>query len=252
VPVPYRDRCVYIPENAVDPAALPAVRRTPPRRPLRVAFAGRLVPYKGADMLIEAAAPLVRSGRVVLDIIGDGPQMKLLRAFVAREEIERGVRFAGWLDHAQVPARLARSDVFGFPSIREFGGAVVLEAMALGLVPLVVDYGGPAEFVTPSTGRTVPVGAARDIVRGFRRELERMVADPGELQAFGDRARRRVLTYFTWPVKAQQVVEVYRWVLGRRGKPDFGMPFPDMVLEAPGRDAAGQGQAAAPRAAGSG
>jgi hypothetical protein len=43
----------------------------------------------------------------------------------------------------------------------------------------------------------------------------------------GDRARRHVDASFTWRAKARQVHEVYRWVLGRRSKPDFGLPFPD-------------------------
>ncbi len=33
---------------------------------------------------------------------------------------------------------------------------------------------------------------------------------------------------FTWQAKARQVSEVYEWVLGRREKPDFGMPFLDL------------------------
>jgi len=42
-----------------------------------------------------------------------------------------------------------------------------------------------------------------------------------------EKARQRVTSSFTWPVRASQVLEVYRWVLGLRNKPDFGMPLPD-------------------------
>ena len=37
--------------------------------------------------------------------------------------------------------------------------------------------------------------------------------------------RRRVEQLFTWEAKARQTVAVYEWVLGRRGKPDFGVPL---------------------------
>ena len=224
----YRDKCVYIPENAIDPARFNLRVAGPVRTPLRVAFVGRLVPYKGADMLLEAAAPLIRQGKLTVDIIGDGPEMPWLRRFVAQEGIATGVRLDGWVEHSQLQHRLVQSDIFGFPSVREFGGAVVLEAMALGLVPIVLDYGGPAELVTESTGYLVPIGQRTQIVASFRQVLTRLAADPSGLRQMGKRARNRVLQQFTWEAKARQVLEVYRWaVRARPDKPNFGMPFPD-------------------------
>jgi glycosyltransferase involved in cell wall biosynthesis len=185
------------------------------------------VPYKGADMLLEAAAPLVRAGQVRVTLIGDGAERDNLRAQVAREGLGEGVHFAGWVKHEHLQEELVKHHVLGFPSIREFGGAVVVEAMALGLVPVVVDYGGPGESVSPATGFAVPMGSRERIVAGVREVLQRLVADPGVLRPMGERARQRVLRHFTWEAKARQVLEVYRWALGARGKPDWGMPLPD-------------------------
>jgi glycosyltransferase involved in cell wall biosynthesis len=222
----YRSKTVYIPENAIDPARFVRQRGGPVPLPLRVAFVGRLTLYKGVDMLIEAAAPLIRRGVVQLDVIGDGPQAQPLRALAAREGLPESL-FAGWVQHEKLQERLSQSDVFAFPSIREFGGAVALEAMALGLVPIVVDYGGPGEIVTPATGIALPMGSRSEIVAALRAALERLVANPGGIRAMGARGRERVMRSFTWDVKARQVLEVYRWALGQRDKPDFGMPLPD-------------------------
>jgi glycosyltransferase involved in cell wall biosynthesis len=140
--------------------------------------------------------------------------------------IEAGVEFAGWVPHSDLQTRLRKSQVLGFPSIREFGGAVVLEAMALGLVPIVVDYGGPAESTTADTGFLVPLANRAEIVAGFRRRLESIVADPRQLAGMSARARGRAHQSFAWAAKAACVVEVYRWVLGeRKDKPDFGQPL---------------------------
>lgn len=234
VPARYRDKCVYLPENAVDPARFspPASRAAPgsPGVPLRVVFLGRLVPYKGADMLLEAAAGLIREGKVVVDLIGDGPEMATLRAITVREKIEHGVEFAGWMSHAELQGRLASAHVLGFPSVREFGGGVVLEAMAVGLVPLVLDYGGPGELVTKGTGLALPIGSRAEIIERFRSALTDLVRDPSALPSMSARCVERVRTLFTWDAKARQVLEVYRWVLGRRGdKPDFGMPLREIA-----------------------
>lgn len=226
VPERHHDRCVYVPENAIDPGKFGAVQPARERRPLRVAFIGRLVPLKGVDMLLEALAPAVRRREIVIDVFGDGPEMPALRELRGRLGIEDGVRLDGWVPHAELQHHLARASLFVFPSIREFGGGVVLEAMACGVVPVVIDYGGPAELVTPETGHLVPIGSRESIVRGLREVVDRILAEPEEaLQARSRRARERVMTLFTWEAKAKQTLAIYEWVLGRRQRPDFGMPL---------------------------
>lgn len=228
VPRQYQPKTVYVPENAVDPQRFGRVKAEGPvELPLRVCFVGRFVPYKGADMLLEAAAPLVRAGKARVTLIGDGAEMENLRAQVVREGLTDGVHFAGWVKHQFLQDELVKHHVFGFPSIREFGGAVVTEAMALGLVPIVMDYGGPGEIVSPATGFAVPMGSRERIVSGVREVLEKLVADPSVIRPMGERARARIFQYFTWEAKARQVLEVYRWALGERGQPDWGMPLPD-------------------------
>ncbi len=222
----YQDKTFYIQENAVDPARFTRVKEGPVDRPLKVAFVGRFTAYKGADMLLEAAAPLVRAGRVKLDLIGDGMQAPMLRQIAAREGLPETM-FAGWIKHEKLQGRLGESDVFAFPSIREFGGAVVLEAMARGLVPVVMNYGGPAELVTPSTGFVLPMGTRDQIVSSLRGALERLADEPSQIRAMGARARARVMTNFTWDANVAQVLAVYRWVLGQGSKPEFAMPHPD-------------------------
>lgn len=219
VPKQYHRKCVYIPENGIDPARFGAAVSGPITGPVRAAFVGRLVPYKGADMLIEAAADLVRSGRLRLDIIGDGPEMERLRGLVKDNGVESGVDLPGWVEHTKIQDRIRQSDIFAFPSIREFGGGVVLEAMALGLPPVIADYGGPAELIAPECGFAVPIGSRAQVVERFREQLTRIVEQPQLIRPMGRAARERVLRYFTWQAKAQQVLRVYRWVLGQSAKP---------------------------------
>lgn len=214
IPQQHQGRVIYLPENAIDPARFwrqadhgPALAGGP----LRVCFVGRLVPLKGVDMLISAAEPLLRTGRMTLEIIGDGPVLPALKAQAA--PLGSGVVFHGWQKHEVVQDILAGCTVLGFPSIREFGGGVVLEAMALGLCPVVIDYAGPAELVTPETGYAVPIGDRATVIAGLRAALERCAADPAEVSRKGEAARQRVQNLFTWARKAEQVRQVYDWVL---------------------------------------
>ena len=224
MPAKYHDKCFYVPENAIDPAKFPPRERTSPvGRPLRVLFVGRLVPYKGADMLLEAAAALVKAGKIELTIAGSGPQLEELKRTVAEQNLP-DVELTGWLDHTAVAARMASADVLGFPSVREFGGGVVLEAMAVGAVPVIVNYGGPAELLTPETGFALPLGDRSQIVDALRSRLTALAADPSVLEPMSRAAYQRATEKFTWDAKAQEVLQVYRWVTGAGSEPSLPLP----------------------------
>lgn len=217
------NKAIWLPENAIDPVRFPEINIAPaapvPGSPLRVAFLGRLVPYKGADMLLEAAAPLLVAGKMTLEIIGDGPQMPDLKAIVAREHLGDRVEFSGWVAHEQVRTHLAKAQLFAFPSVREFGGGVVLEAMALGLAPVVLDYGGPAELIPHGCGTLVPIGNRGQIITGFREVLSRLAEDPAAVHATGLHAQRHVRAHFTWAAKARQFLKIYAWALAGNPQP---------------------------------
>ena len=221
IPESLRDKTIYIPENAINPERFSKVA-THAEGPLRACFVGRMVAYKGPDMLLEAAKPLLRDGCMTLDMIGDGPLLEELKAQVTADGTASSVRFHGWVAHDGVQDIMTKCNLLAFPSIREFGGGVVLEAMALGIVPLIVDYAGPSELVKDGFGFKVPLENRPQIIASFRQQLEQIAMSPMMLPKIGKAARQHVLQMFTWAQKAQQVVQVYDWVLGRQNeKPDF-------------------------------
>jgi glycosyltransferase involved in cell wall biosynthesis len=106
---------------------------------------------------------------------------------------------------------------------------VALEAMAVGLVPLVMDYGGLGELVTPGSGFLMPMGTRGQIIERLRSLLTHLCEHPAEIDAKSPAALRRAHEQFTWPAKARRIVEVYEWLLGRRrDRPHFPMPTPDL------------------------
>jgi glycosyltransferase involved in cell wall biosynthesis len=225
IPQRFRSKCIYIPENAVDLDRFPLDVLNEPSDVLRACFVGRLVPYKGPDMLLEAVAPLLRSGRLQLDIIGDGPLMPGLQAFSQANDLESAVTFHGWISHNELRPVMRKSQLLLFPSIREFGGGVVLEAMALGIIPVVVDYGGPAELVTNAVGFKIDLGPRNLIVDRLRATVTAICDEPGQLRHKSAAARLRVRDLFTWDVKARQIIEIYDWIRATR------MPSSETLLD---------------------
>ncbi len=208
-----KDKCIYIPENGVDLERFSRIRTHAASLPLRAAFVGRLVPYKGADILLEAAAGFLSDGSLKLDIIGDGPERGALEKLANDLGVSRHIEFHGWVPHPEVQTILVNSDFMALPSVREFGGGVVLEAMALGVTPIVANYAGPSELVDDETGIRVDFSDKPSLIEGMKRAMARVIREPETLDRLGAAGREAVLAKFTWEAKAEQVLKVYGSVL---------------------------------------
>jgi glycosyltransferase involved in cell wall biosynthesis len=213
MPASVKSKCFYVPENGVDIDRFAIAPPHAPKLPLQAAFVGRLVPYKGADMLLEAAKGFLADGKLQLHIIGHGPARSSLESLAKELNVEQAVQFHGWLSQNEVQEKLSACDFLALPSIREFGGGVVVEAMALGVTPIVARYAGPSELVDDDTGIRVPFNNKKSLIEGFRRAIEGVIASPESLTKFGTAARQKVLDRLTWDAKAAQINQIYQSVL---------------------------------------
>jgi glycosyltransferase involved in cell wall biosynthesis len=181
---------------------------------LNVLFVGRLVPYKGADMLLDGLAQLPAELRanVRVKIVGDGSERANLEAQCASAGLTPQVEFVGWVKQDETRSYYEAADLFCFPSIREFGGAVALEAMACGLPCAVVNNGGIGEYVTLENGYKLEPISRAHIVQGIRHTLERLLDNKDELRSKATLCLDRVAE-FRWPAKAQRMADIYRSLL---------------------------------------
>lgn len=184
---------------------------------LEALFVGRLVPYKGADIAIEALSLLPPSLRSAtrLTIVGDGPERASLEAKASALKLDRSVRFEGWVPHSETLAYYRSADVFCFPSIREFGGAVVLEAMANELPCIVVDNGGVGEYVTDEAGFKITPISREQVVGDVAQCMQRLHERPMLRREMGVAAGLRAREY-AWPSKAARIVAAYKSLLEAR------------------------------------
>jgi glycosyltransferase involved in cell wall biosynthesis len=176
----------------------------------------------------------LRNDLAQFSVVGDGPERERLEQLVASLGVEKAVDFCGWLSHAEVLGRLQSSDVMVFPSVRDFGGGVVFEALAVGAVPVVVDFGGPGDTVHPDVGYKVPLTNESDVVSQIEKILADLAGNPELLR----RLQRQGMAYardcLTWDAKAKTVTRILDWVLGRGPKPDLLPPKVIICARGPG------------------
>ena len=208
---------LYLPENGVDPTRFPLVDEwRPPTGPFHFITVGRLAPVKAIDLIIQSigGSDLLRACR--LTVVGDGPEREKLESLTRDHGLQDVVRFVGWLDQSTLSGLLRDSHAFVFPSVKDFGGGAVLEAMASALPSIVCDYGGPAELVDSESGIVMPLEPVENLVVSIRRAMETLAADHTLCARLGAAAARRVRDEFIWSAKAERIAAFYRQVLAPR------------------------------------
>jgi len=215
----YRDKCVVIPFglDVERYRATPAIveraaqlRQASAGSPILL-FVGRLVGYKGVDVLLRALQGLPMQTVVV----GDGPLRGALEMQAQELGIAERVRFVGQVADDELLAWYHACDAFVLPSTsrQEAFGMVQLEAMLCGRPVVSTDLATGVAWVNEHehTGLVVPPND----VPGLQRALARLVVD-GDLRVqLGRQARTRVLERFTAEAMCRATVALYRDVAAR-------------------------------------
>jgi glycosyltransferase involved in cell wall biosynthesis len=230
----YREKVFYVPgENGVNASWIEErpLAGSESTSNIELIYVGRLVPYKACDLALRGAAALLRSGRAHLSILGDGPERGRFEKLADELGISAAVTFCGMATHAETLARLGRSDVLIFPSLREFGGGVVFEALAKGVVPIVAEYGGPGDIVTDQVGYRIPLTDESRMAAEIESVLERLASDRDHLETLRRRGTTYAREHLTWEAKARQVAGVLSWAVGASPKPNMPPPERSALLD---------------------
>jgi rhamnosyl/mannosyltransferase len=179
-----------------------------------VVATGRLVTYKGFDVLIRA----LREIDATLVIVGDGPRAKSLKLLAEQIGVADRVEFAGNVPRARLKLYLHAARVFAFPSTTsaETFGIAQLEAMAVGVpvvntalptgVPLVARDGSEALTVAPNDPSALAAA------------IGRLLDDDALAAKLGSAGRRRIKEEFDQQSFVRRVHGVYEEVHAQRSR----------------------------------
>lgn len=201
VPVRDRDKVLLVSENAVERLGEPSPHAGDARRLL---YVGRLATFKVVDVILKAMARLPED--VTLTVVGEGPEEATLKELAKDLGIDHRVTFLGHRPHAELHRYYGEAGVFVFPSVRESGGGVVLEAMSYGLPCLVAAWGGPLIY-TRTTGVHLRVDSPGAIEDDLVAAVERLLKDPAEGRRIGAAARQVVADEYLWAGKVARLNE---------------------------------------------
>jgi glycogen(starch) synthase len=173
---------------------LPPAPGPPPLDPPHLLGIGRLVPFKGFDVALQAFRRVLdRLPRARLTLAGDGPERTALEHLAARLGVRDAVDFVGWVHPGRVQALMSAATLVLMPSRWEGLPLVALEAQAAGRPVVASRAGGlPEVVVDGETGRLVPPDAPEALADA----VLALLARPVELARMGHAARERAARVF--------------------------------------------------------
>lgn len=212
IPNKWRAKTSLFPVNGV---SLNDLKRFPPGEArngrFRVLTAGKLLRIKGNALALRAFRQFAtHHSHVELVIVGNGPELAGLRCLASDLEQTGQVRFEDWMTREELLSQMCASDVFLFPSLRDGGGAVVVEAMAAGKPIICMDLAGPGLHVTPECGMKITPGLPEDAVREMAGALERLYQDKELRARMGQAAHKRGEEHYHWDRLGERLQEIYR------------------------------------------
>ena len=197
-------------ENGVDFAVWRRSEiRAAPGRQVRLVFVGRLVDWKAIEIVFEAIKRLSGDTRLSFEIIGDGPMRPVWEKLSHNMGLKDIASFSGWMNQADCARRLDAADVMVLPSLFESGGAVVLEAMAMGLPVIATAWGGPLDYLDDSCGVLVAPQSREALVAGFANAIMMLADSPDLRYRLGEAGYQKAKRYFDWEKKIDRILELY-------------------------------------------
>jgi glycosyltransferase involved in cell wall biosynthesis len=217
LPAGCHGKVYMMPEVAVD-LTLWKDQAKPPRDDgkVRVIYLGRLVNWKAVDLLIEAFAQVTKQiDNAFLEILGDGSDRPQLEQQVRDLGISDKVEFAGYVKATEGAHRMRNADIFVLPSLRECGGVVMLEAMAVGLPVVAADWAGPAVHVTDETGIRVSPRSQTMFVQGMAEAIIKLAKSPELRKQMGEAGKQRVrVGDYDWQQKIDHLIAIFQETIG--------------------------------------
>jgi len=212
IPQKWTQKASFFPVNGISSNDLEIAKppEDSPNGAFRVLSAGTLIKVKGFGLAMKAFDHFAsRHPESTLTIIGSGPEGPKLQALAKSLASGNKINLVPHMTRDELLTEMASHDVFLFPSLRDGGGAVVIEAMAAGKPVVCLDTGGPGMHITIECGiKVLPVNV-EDAGRHLGQALEKLLLDKDLRRKLGDAARKKAKDEYHWDRLGDRLMDVY-------------------------------------------
>lgn len=182
-----------------------------PKRTLnnKILWAGRFVPGKGVNYLVDAFAEISNTfPELKLVLVGDGPSRESIREQISKLNLEQKVIIKDFVPNSGMVNLYRESDIFVLPSLHEGIPRTILEAMACG-VPVVCTELPHLKKLVKSCGLTVPARDAQSLADA----ITSILLDEGQRKSMSLNGVKRINTHYSWDDTVARTINLYERII---------------------------------------
>jgi len=185
---------------------------------ITILFLTRVVLAKGIIELIDAFLLLQSTyNDIQMRIVGaDTLDTPIVKEYLENVDPDRLIQYIGPVTEEQKNQEYLQADIFAFPTYVEDQSYAVMEAMSYGLACVASNVGGVPSLI--KDGENGLLIKPHD-VDSLKKGLERLIIDPKLREHLGKNARKTIEHGFSWEVRSQEIVNLYKGLLGRCDEP---------------------------------
>lgn len=170
---------------------------------IRLITTGRLLPNKNILTAVRSLRYIPTNHQLELVIVGSGYQKCIIEREAKESHHDGNVIIIDEMPRQDVLKLLETSDIFLFPSLREGGSWSLMEAMAIGLPVVCLNYAGMAITTDDSCAIRLPVTNPEQMPKDMAKAIIRLIENPELRKQMGDAGRKRIMEVFNWEAKGE-------------------------------------------------
>lgn len=174
---------------------------------MMVTWVGIVNGRKALKIAIQAVANSKHKNKLILNVIGDGPNLEKCKCLANKLKLENIV----W--HGKIPNEnskkiIAESNLLFFTSVLDATSTVIFEALQEGIPVLCHDYSGFGFVIKETCGIKIPLVNPKHSIKNFSEKIDFLVENPSKLQDL-QRGCRVVAEQYNWNKKANAMNQLY-------------------------------------------
>lgn len=211
MPKKWQKKAQFFPVNGITKKDLDLLpKNNNPNKKFLIISAGKLLKIKSVDLAIRSFKKfndLVPNSEFL--IVGDGPEFLPLQKLAFDLNLQNSVIFKKWMDRKDLLLQMRDADVFLFTSLRDGGGAVVVEAMAMQKPVVCFDISGPGFHINDGCGIKIKPISIEQSIKEISMALKNLY-DNRELRLkMGENSKKRAEEFYDWNILGNKLEKIY-------------------------------------------
>ena len=202
----------YLPENSIAPEIKMNTLKVKNTEKYHFIFVCSLIPRKAVNIILEALVLVKHKDKIIVDIVGDGSERKVLESFAERCCLQPYINWYGQLPRDKAVDLFNKAHMHIITSTSEGNPTTIWEAMSYGVPTMSFDHCGMHDTICKRCGILIPIHSYDQCVADLAIEIDKLLEQPERFKQLAE-GTVKCAQNFTWKVREKFLIDCYSKVL---------------------------------------